>query len=162
VTHELARELAGISRDIRRQVGVLVDRRGSVSHVMVGDSHSIELPDWGRLRAGRGRLRGLRCIHTHLGKEQLSRDDLTDLALLRLDAMVSLAVDEDGHPGLAHIAALCPPSRGLGEATERLPRPCPPTWISTSRPGSATWKTSSPGPPVPTQSMKGSAPFSCW
>ena len=46
---------------------MLVDRRGQVQHVMVGDAHSIiELPDWGRLRAGRGRLRGLRCIHTHL------------------------------------------------------------------------------------------------
>jgi GTP-binding protein HflX len=125
VTHDLARELAHVSRDIRRQVGVLVDRRGSVSHVMVGDAHSIELPDWGRLRSGQGRLRGLRCIHTHLGNEELSRDDLTDLALLRLDAMVSLAVDEDGHPGLAHIAALCPPSRGSGEATERLPSALP-------------------------------------
>jgi GTP-binding protein HflX len=49
---------------VRRQVGVLVDRAGAVTHVMVGDPHSIALPDWGRMRAGRGRLRGLRCIHT--------------------------------------------------------------------------------------------------
>ena len=106
LSNEFARHLCEISAEIRRQVGVLVDRRGDVQHVMVGDARGIELPDWGRLRAGRGRLRGLRCIHTHLGDEGLTRDDLTDLALLRLDAMVSLAVRDGGLPGLAHTAAL--------------------------------------------------------
>jgi GTP-binding protein HflX len=51
VTHEFARELCGLTAELRRQVGVLVDRRGDVTHVMVGDAGSIELPDWGRLRA---------------------------------------------------------------------------------------------------------------
>ncbi|MEE2637625.1 MAG: GTPase HflX [Acidobacteriota bacterium] len=73
---------------------------------MVGTAHSIQLPDWGRLRAGRGRLRGLRCLHTHLSHEGLTRDDTTDLRLLRLDAMVSIGVDTDGLPTLAHTAAL--------------------------------------------------------
>ncbi len=108
MSNEFARHLCEISNEIRRQVGVLVDRRGDIQHVMVGDASGIQLPDWGRLRAGRGRLRGLRCIHTHLGGEGLSRDDLTDLAVLRLDAMVSLAVREGGLPGLAHTAALRP------------------------------------------------------
>jgi GTP-binding protein HflX len=98
--------MTGLSRETGRQVGILVDRRGAVTHVMVGDARSIELPDWGRMRAGPGRLRGLRCIHTHLASEGLTRDDLNDLVLLRLDAMVSLASDEDGLPGLAHVAAL--------------------------------------------------------
>ena len=64
---------------------MLLDRRGLV-HVTVGNAHSIALPDWRRLRAGRGRLRGLRWLHTHLRNEGLTRDDRTDL-LLRLDAM---------------------------------------------------------------------------
>ena len=85
-----------------------MDRRGSISHVMVGDARSIEMPDWGRMRAGKGRLRGLRCIHTHLRDEGLTRDDLTDLALLRFDAMASIATDENGLPGDAHVAALLP------------------------------------------------------
>jgi len=106
VTNELARELALLSAETRRQVGVLVDRLGDIQHVMVGHHGGIELPDWGRLRAGRGRLRGLRCIHTHLDGEGLSRDDLTDLAVLRLDAMVSIAVLPTGLPGLAHTAFL--------------------------------------------------------
>ena len=123
LTQELARQLSEISREIRRQVGVLVDRRGDVQHVMVGNAHSIELPDWGRLRAGRGRLRGLRCIHTHLGGEGLTRDDKTDLLLLRLDAMVTIGVDNDGLPTLAHTAALSPADSD-GEGMEFLaPRP---------------------------------------
>ncbi len=108
ITQEFARHLTEISHEIRRQVGVLLDRRGLVQHVMVGDAHSIALPDWGRLRAGRGRLRGLRCLHTRLGNEGLSRDDRTDLLLLRLDAMVTVGMDDDGLPTLAHTAALAP------------------------------------------------------
>jgi GTP-binding protein HflX len=113
-----------LSAEIRRQVGVLVDRSGSVQHVMVGSPSGTELPDWGRLRAGRGRLRGLRLIHTHLASEGLTRDDLTDLALLRLDAVVSISVGEDGLPGLAHAASLCP-ANDAGRSTENLP-PCHP------------------------------------
>ena len=94
---------------------------------MVGDAHSIELPDWGRLRTGRGRLRGLRCIHTHLGGEGLTRDDKTDLLLLRLDAMVTIGVDDDGLPTLAHTAALSP-ANSDGEGMEFL-APLPPAQI---------------------------------
>ena len=123
MTHEFARELCGLTAELRRQVGVLVDRRGDVTHVMVGDAGSIELPDWGRLRAGAGRLRGLRCIHTHLGDEALTRDDVTDLVLLRLDAMVALTTGEDGLPGPAHVAALLPDwIRALEEELARSAR----------------------------------------
>ncbi len=101
-----------------------MDRRGAISHVMVGDARSIELPDWGRIRAGRGRLRGLRCIHTHVGDEPLTRDDLTDLALLRLDAMVAIATGPDGLPGLAYAASLKPANQE-GTAVEYL-EPVPP------------------------------------
>jgi len=129
LNNELARELSELSHEIRRQVGVLVDRRGQVTHVMVGGTHSIELPDWGRLRAGRGRLRGIRCIHTHLAEEGLTRDDLTDLALLRLDAMVTIAVSQDGLPGLAHTATLRATRTSGEDPTERLD-PTPPAELS--------------------------------
>lgn len=108
ITNELAREMTELSGELRRQVGVLIDRQGIVQHVMVGTGSSTDLPDWGRLRAGRGRLRGLRLVHTHLADEGLTRDDETDLALLRLDAVVTIAVGEDGLPGIAHTAHLCP------------------------------------------------------
>ena len=119
VTNELARELTELSNDVRRQVGVLLDRSGSVQHVMIGHGSGIELPDWGRLRAGRGRLRGLRLIHTHLAGEGLTRDDETDLALLRLDAVVSIEVRNDGLPGLSHAASLAPANED-GRSVEKL------------------------------------------
>jgi len=127
VTQELARSLTEITGEIRRQVGVLVDRRGAVSHVMVGDARSIQLPDWGRMRAGTGRLRGLRLIHTHIGDEPLTRDDLTDLAVLRLDAVVAIATDPEGLPGKAYVASL----RGAndeGASVQHLP-PTPPALL---------------------------------
>ncbi len=127
LTHELARHLTTFTSETGRQVGVLVDRRGTVTHVMVGDARSIELPDWGRMRAGPGRLRGLRCIHTHLGDDGLTRDDLTDLALLRLDAMVSVATGSDGLPGRAFVASLRPASAN-GAAVEQM-EPAPPAQL---------------------------------
>ena len=119
VTHEFARELTELSRDLGRQVGVLIDRRGSVTHAMVGSPSGIEMPEWGRLRAGKGRLRGLRCVHTVLGSEPLTHDDLTDLAKLRLDAMVTIGSDAAGLPTEAHVAHLRP-ARQDGTVIERL------------------------------------------
>ena len=88
---ELAAYLCEISREIERQVGILVDRRGEIEHVFVGDASRINLPEIGRIRAGRGRFRGLRLVHTHLRNEPLTRDDLVDLALLRLDLVAAIA-----------------------------------------------------------------------
>jgi GTP-binding protein HflX len=47
-------------------------------------------------------------IHTHLNGESLTEDDLTDLALLRLDLIVAVSVDKNGLPGLAHAAHILP------------------------------------------------------
>jgi GTP-binding protein HflX len=91
-TPELTRAVVGVSHATGRQVGVLVDRRGTVHHVIVGDASKLMLPDVGRLRAGAGRLRGLRLIHTHLRNEPLSRDDLVDLTRLNLDMVVAICL----------------------------------------------------------------------
>ncbi|MFT7623593.1 MAG: GTP-binding protein HflX, partial [Myxococcota bacterium] len=98
-TQQLNELLAATSFDTGRQVGVLVNRKGHVEHVMVGDAHKLDLPDLGRHRAGEGRLRGVRLLHTHLLGEELTRDDLTDLALLRLDYVAALEVTAEGRPG---------------------------------------------------------------
>jgi GTP-binding protein HflX len=97
-----------VSREVGRQVGVLVNRRGEVEQVVVGDARQLFLPDIGRARAGQVRLRGLRLLHTHLDGEKLTRDDLTDLVLLRLDAVAALEAREDGLPGAVHLATLAP------------------------------------------------------
>jgi GTP-binding protein HflX len=88
--------------------------------VTVGDALRIELPDFKRVRGGAGRFRGLRCIHTHLRDEKLTQDDLTDLSLLRLDAMVAIHVDDHGLPRTAEYASLRPPGEN-GETVERHP-----------------------------------------
>ena len=108
VSPELAASLCELSTELRRQVGVLLDRKGYVSSVMVGDTERIQLPDVGRHRAGRSRLRGLRLVHTHLRDEELTRDDLTDLFRLHLDLVVALCVGPDGLPAVVHCAHVLP------------------------------------------------------
>ena len=108
VSPELARHLSEISKSINRQVGILLNRKGEVESVIVGNAHRIDLPDIGRARAGQSRLRGLRLIHTHLKSEPLTKDDLTDLALLRLDLVGAIAVLEQGLPGSLQLAHLVP------------------------------------------------------
>ncbi|MGK2945976.1 MAG: GTPase HflX [Desulfuromonadales bacterium] len=110
ISPELARYLTEQSRVLRRQIGLIVDRSGEVKFVILGDDRELVIPDLTGFGLGRSGLRGLRCIHTHLKGEPLSQDDLNDLALLRLDMMVSLAVGEDGLPGPLHYAHLIPPN----------------------------------------------------
>ncbi len=111
ITWETARLLAEISAETGRQIGLLIERTGQIRHVIVGDARSIFIPDLRRERARGQRLRGLRCIHTHLAGEGLSRDDLTDLALLRLDLMAAVTLDKGNDPvlpGEVHLAHLLP------------------------------------------------------
>ena len=109
MTPEFARQLAELSHETGRQIGALIDRSGHVEYVMVGNNRGIELPDFKRIRVAVDRFRGLRCVHTHLRGEGLTQDDLTDLALLRLDLMVAIDVNpEDGFPGLVSAAHLLP------------------------------------------------------
>ncbi|MBX7116095.1 MAG: GTPase HflX [Myxococcaceae bacterium] len=108
VSPELARHLTELSHATHRQVGVLLNRKGDIEHVIVGDAGKLTLPDVGRARAGQVRLRGLRLVHTHLKSEPLTKDDLTDLALLRLDLVAAIGVKDDGLPGVLHYAHLLP------------------------------------------------------
>jgi GTP-binding protein HflX len=108
VSPELAAYLCELSAEIHRQVGVLIDRRGTITDVVVGDASKIVMPDVGRMRGAAGRFRGVRLVHTHLRQESLTRDDLTDLALLRLDLIAAITVDTGGRPGRLFIGHLLP------------------------------------------------------
>jgi GTP-binding protein HflX len=123
VSAELATQLALQAAELHRQVGVLIDRRGSIQHVMVGDASKIMLPDFGRIRGGSGRFRGLRLVHTHLRGESLTRDDLTDLALLRLDAVAAITVDAAGRPGKLHVAHMVPDGPAVELPAEQATAP---------------------------------------
>jgi GTP-binding protein HflX len=108
INAEIARYLSEISQEIKRQVGILVNRKGIIEYVIVGDHQGIVIPSLPRYRRGLLRLRGLRCIHTHLRDEPLTQDDITDLALLRLDMMGALSVDGSGLPGHIYLGHLLP------------------------------------------------------
>jgi GTP-binding protein HflX len=109
VTPEFARQLSELSHETGRQIGVLVDRKGYIEHVTVGNAKGIELPNFGRQRVAADRFRGLRCVHTHLRGEELTQDDLNDLALLRLDLMAAIEVEpRTGLPGVVRAAHLLP------------------------------------------------------
>jgi GTP-binding protein HflX len=111
ISYELARDISKLSAEIRRQIGLMISRRGRIIYVIVGDAKKIVIPSTRDYRAAPGRLMGLRCVHTHLKNEALSQDDLTDLALLRLDLMAAIAGDGDGKPLKVHAAHILPGAR---------------------------------------------------
>jgi len=108
-TNEQARELAELSADTGRQLGLLIDRQGKVAMVIVGDNRAIYIPELPRARMSSGRLRGLRLLHTHLSEEALSQEDLMDMVFLRLDSVTALNVS-GGFPQTAQAAHLLPPN----------------------------------------------------
>ena len=110
IAPEAARALTESSAKIGRQVGLIMDRSGSIRNVLVGTNRDILIPDLSEHRLGSKRLRGVRFIHTHLQEMPLNQEDLTDLALLRLDMIAALAARPDGLPGSISIAHLLPPN----------------------------------------------------
>ncbi len=113
ISLEQTQEMVAISHDIGRQVGLLIDRAGKTIYVIAGDAHRIVIPDTTDYRALPGQLKGLRCIHTHLKDDPLSQDDLTDLALLRLDFMAAVTVTDAGLPGKIYRGHILPQEEGL-------------------------------------------------
>jgi GTP-binding protein HflX len=128
ITHDLARQLTTLSRQINRQIGILISRRGEIAFVVVGSHKDILIPGLDSFRSSSSRFRGLRLIHTHLDGENLTTDDLTDLALLRLDLVCAIDADPDGLPGKAYTAHLIPENLE-GTFWMQLP-PAPPSELT--------------------------------
>jgi GTP-binding protein HflX len=110
ITPEIVRDIAQLTFELRRQIGLLINRKGKIVYVVVGDNQGIVIPSTDSYRAAPGRLKGLRCIHTHLDQEGLTQDDMTDLALLRLDMMAAVTINAKGLPLRVHVAHLLPQS----------------------------------------------------
>lgn len=109
--HDVAQLLTTLSSEIGRQLGLVISREGEIYAVLIGDNREVLIPDLSQFRAIKRGLRGIRLIHTHLKNEPLSEDDLTDLAMLRLDLMVAIGVLPSGLPGLVYTAHLLPPNK---------------------------------------------------
>ncbi len=133
-TIEQARELALLSRAIGRQLGLLIDRKGRVQMVLVGQAGGILIPELPRGRTGQERLRGLRLLHTHLSPDGISQEDLMDMLFLRLDAVIALSVNPAGDPVQWQAAHLLP--SGAADRPYHLDAPQP--WDRTAAQFAAT------------------------
>jgi GTPase len=93
--------------------------------VLVGGPRSLYIPDLPKSRGGRGRLRGLRLVHTHLQSEPLTQDDLMDLVFLRLDCVAAVRVDSHGGATQLEVAHIVPVTDADRHGWEVLPpMPC--------------------------------------
>jgi GTP-binding protein HflX len=94
VSLDLAREMVALGETLRRRVGVLINRQGRIEEVILGTKEILFLPDLGRYRLGRARLRNLRLIFTDLSNNKdeatIPYDIYTDLERLRFDSVVGV------------------------------------------------------------------------
>lgn len=94
VSLDLAREMVFLAEKLRRRIGVLINRQGRIVSVVLGTKEILYLPDLGRYRLGRSRLRNLRFVFTDLSKNKneahIPYDIFADLERLRFDMVVSL------------------------------------------------------------------------
>lgn len=103
----LAETIARISSEINREISVLINRRGIVVDISIGDSGTVSLPQIDS-RRGTNRLSAIRCIHTHPGGNgMLSQVDISTLQKLRLDTMLAMGV-HDGQPTEIYAGCLNP------------------------------------------------------
>lgn len=121
LTLELARTLSHITSELKKEITILINRRGKVDLVFVGDSYDIPFDTiLERTREASYRLRGYRLIHTHIKNPDLSNSDLVTLVNERLDLIGVLHVSDRGSPGKIQIAYLlpCNPEGRLWETTD--------------------------------------------
>src|SRR5947207_15499279 len=66
VTQEFARQLAELSHETNRQIGALIERKGYVEYVMLGDAKRIEMREVRRARVAGVRFGRLSYADSHL------------------------------------------------------------------------------------------------
>lgn len=108
VTPEVADRICKFSQETNRVVGLLIDRRGRITDVMIGDHRRVDVPDLGRTRGGGTRFRGMRLVVSSVRGNGLSDEDLAALSLNQLDAVASVEVTSSGHGGALEWAHLVP------------------------------------------------------
>lgn len=92
-SYELAEEMNNISRLIKKELCVVVNRRGKITDISVGKINSAEIPS---MDVNNNKLSGFRVIHTHpSGDSTLSSMDTSALVNLKLDAIAAIGVNEN-------------------------------------------------------------------
>ena len=110
VTPELTRTLLALSGEFERTMTVLIDRKGKIRFVFIGEPCDFPFEKLlGRRRRAKYRLRGLRAVRTNLKGSGLTNSDLTTLANERLDLVASASISQNGSAGCFEYANLIPP-----------------------------------------------------
>ncbi|GKU24938.1 GTPase HflX [Clostridium folliculivorans] len=92
-SYELVSEMNDISRIIKKELCVVINRRGKITDISIGNLNNAEIP---YIDGATKRLSGYRVIHTHpSGDSTLSSMDTSALMELKLDAMVAIGVNEN-------------------------------------------------------------------
>ena len=122
VSPSLCRKLAQNACELGRLVGVLIDRRGHVRHILLGEAKRVWMPDLGRLGGGAGRTRGLRLVvmtPPSPAPPVLPADLRTDLTRLRLDGLAYIEARRDGSLGATVLALPIYEPEGTVRSLER-------------------------------------------
>lgn len=105
VSDDITYKLCQITEKINREISIYIARDGMVMDVSIGSHDRVGLPDI-RVRRGKRRLTGIRCIHTHPGQSgTLSSVDIKTLNRMRFDAMAAIGV-KDGLATSVQVAIL--------------------------------------------------------
>lgn len=92
-SYELVEEINEISRTIKKEICVVINRRGKITAISVGKINNVEIP---YINIADKKLSGFRVIHTHPnGESKLSSMDISALVNLKLDAIVAIGVKEN-------------------------------------------------------------------
>ncbi len=124
ISPELAKEICELSAEIKRQIGLLINRKGHIDYVIVGSYHQIVIPELKGYKESIAKLKGVRLVHTHLVKDLsltskkkkffsnkriiLDEDDLMDLVFLRLDLVAAIETSLEGKVGRLQMAHIFP------------------------------------------------------
>ena len=92
-SYELVEEMNQITKAIKKELCVVINRRGKLTGISVGKVSSAEIPS---MDITSKKLSGFRVIHTHpTGDSTLSSMDTSALVELKLDAIVAIGVKEN-------------------------------------------------------------------
>jgi GTPase len=110
ITPALVEELCRLAADLHRMIGVVLDRRGRVREVAVGDAVSVALPPLPEPPGTRARLNGLRFFWTAPDNRRLGEHDRAVLRRHRLDALGIISFGRESTWRRVERAYLVPPN----------------------------------------------------
>ena len=92
ISDDVTYKLCQITEKINREISIYIARDGMVMDVSIGSHDRVGLPDI-RVRRGKRRLTGVRCIHTHPNQSgTLSEVDIKTLKRMRFDSMAAIVI----------------------------------------------------------------------